>query len=81
MLGFPLSLFFGKARHIQARRTGSAQHQVDPVQRFIRRRQRIGKTGQGFPFFFIHRQNRDMLLQELLPPRRVIGNHVFSSES
>ena len=37
MLGFPLRLFFGEARHIQARRAGGAQHQVDPVQRLIRR--------------------------------------------
>ncbi len=37
MLGFTLRLFFSEARHIQARRAGGAQHQVDPVQRLIRR--------------------------------------------
>ena len=80
MLRFTLRFLFGEARHIETRRACGAQHQVDPVQRFIRRGERIGDTGQRFRFFFIHRQNRNVFLEELLPPLRVVSNHVFRSQ-
>ena len=80
MLGFTFNFFFRKARHIQTRRTRGAQHQVHPIQRFVGRQQRIVLACQRFGLFFIHRQNRDMLFEERLPPLRVIGNDELGAQ-
>ena len=80
MLSFTFGFLFRKAGHIQPRWPGGTQYQVHPLQRLIRSQQRIGQSGQRFGFFFIHRQNRDVLLEELLPPFRVIGNDVLRSQ-
>ena len=80
MLGFTFDFFFRKARHIQTRRTRRAQHQIHPIQRLVRCQQRIVLAGQRFSLFFIHRQNRDMLFEECLPPLRVIGNDEFGAQ-
>ena len=80
VLGFPLALFFREARHVQPDRPGGAEHQIHPVQRLIRRQQRIAFAGQRFGFFFIHRQNRDVFFQEGLPPLRVVGNDEFGAQ-
>ncbi len=61
--------------------TGPAvQSTRSTVQRFIGGQRRIALAGEGLSFFFVHRQNRDMLFQEGLPPLRVVGNHKFCSQ-
>ena len=80
MLRFALSLILGKAGHIQPGRPGGAQHQVNPFQRLVGSQQRIGQPGQRFRLLFIHRQNGNVLFEERLPPRRIIGDDVFGAQ-
>ena len=80
MLRFAFALFFREACHIQPYRSGRAEHQIDPVERFIGGQQRIALAGQRFSLFFVHRQNRDVFLQEGLPPLGVVGYHEFGTQ-
>ncbi|MOA08171.1 hypothetical protein D3C78_1279170 [compost metagenome] len=80
MLSFALVGLFGITRHIQTTWPGGTQHQIDPFQRHVRSGQRIAQPGQLQRFIFIHRQNRNVLFQEIAPPLRVVGDHVLGAE-
>ena len=80
MLGFTFRFVFGKARHIQADWPGGAQHQIYPVQRLVRCQQRIAFSGQRFGFIFVHRKDRDVIFEELLPPLRILGNDKLGAQ-
>ena len=80
MLGFTFRFVFGKARHIQADWPCGTQHQINPVQRLVRCQQRIAFSGQRFGFIFVHRKDRDVVFEELLPPLRILGNDKLGAQ-
>ena len=81
MLGLTLTVFLGITRHIQPNRPGGTQHQIDPLQRLVGGRQRIGQPGQLQGFLFIHRHDGDMFTQEIAPELRIVGDDVFRTQS
>ncbi len=80
MIGFALERFLGVARHIEAGRTGGAEHQIDPLQRHIGRAQRIRFPGQRQRLLFVHRHNGDVVAQKVAPELRVVADDILRAQ-